>query len=527
MREKQAQGKSVGIRYGNTQKRSHINKKNQPPLGAMIICDGSYLEDKMCGGIAGTLRLIEPGKPYRDIEFNATTFGARNSVVVELYAISRGVQLLSQYAKENGFHVKELHVFSDSKWGMGGYERMKRGESYYPAYTPGLKMLSNALKTLGDIMPRFTHVKAHVATSNASRIERWHNEIDLRASKQSHEALSQFNHPTQNNAYGALLPSVVDPEQAVDVSNMAYALAKEGMFARVVFDGSREEDATHPFIQGVSRAADELGKPLRALYFDATEYTPKVFGQNGARVRNGTMEDFAYRTIASGLATEELKEKQKALYNAGREPKDKRRIVQPFTIKTNNNDAAMVAESVQLLHGKHELKKYYSTNQTPFNSMSQFLLDMSGTVSLSKKGAMSSRTRADWLILVKNMHKHARVPVLKNVKSVFLSFPNAREHIMPGTASVLNETLLPILQEYMSVLTPQQITNEVVHTLNAHDLKADMELIRQVVNTNNATSPESAAQRIVDSCLPKEIRFALPVDESVRMSPAPNRPRKP
>lgn len=509
MAQDNASEKKVDIRFSSSKKKaSRLPKNPKPPLGAMIICDGSFLEDKMCGGIAGTLRLIEPGKPYRDVEFNATVFGARSSVVVELYAISAGVQLLSNYAKKNGFHVKELHVFSDSKWGMGGYERMKNGESYYPAYTPGLKMLANALKPLGDMMPRFTHVKAHVSANNANRIERWHNEIDLRASKQSHEALAQLNRPVKGNAYGALLPAQVSPEKAVDLSNMGYALAKEGMFARVVFDGAKDDVTSHPFIDGVQKAADELGVPLSSVYHDSTEYKPKAFGQNGSRLRNGTMEDFAYRTIASGIATDELKREQKAAYNAGEKPRDTRRIVQPFRIQTNNNNAALAGEAVHLLHGENHLKKIYKPGDSPFNSLSQFVLDMSDSASPGRKGALNPTTRGDWLMQMRGLHEHAQIPVLNTVKAAFVSNPKARVHVMTDHVEALKDDLLSELEEYMDVLTPQQIAGKVEDILGRYDMKADEGLIKQAVNTNNATSPEKATSKIMESSLPSVFKHA-------------------
>ncbi|APD92106.1 MAG: hypothetical protein CBC55_02070 [Gammaproteobacteria bacterium TMED95] len=506
--------KTVNVRFGDTKKKQNSGN-TKPPLGAMIICDGSYLSEKMVGGIAGTLRIIEPGKPYQDLEYNASTFGVKSSVVVELYAIAAGVQLLSKYAKKNGFHVKELHVFSDSKWGMGGYERMKRGEPYYPAYTPGLKMLSNALKTIGDFMPNFTHVKAHVPNSQANRIERWHNEIDIRAGKQSHNALAQLNRPSKGESYGALLPLSVSKEDSVDLFNMGYAFAKEGLNARVVFDDANEEVSSHPFIDGVHRAASELGKPASTLYQDFTEYNAKSYGQNGARVKNGSMEDFAYRTVAASMASDELKRTQREAYQKGKVPSNQKEAIEPFSIQTNNDNAAMAGEVMMLLHGGSSLQKVYRHGVSPFDEMSQFVLDMTHKASPGREWALNPSTRSDWLLQVKGLHANAQIPVLKTPKAAFVNTPNVRRHIEINDQSILKEELISELDEYMEALTPSQLSTFVQDKLAHYQLKADESLIRQVVNTNNATSPEAAADKIIADCLPMEpvANYPKPIEE--------------
>lgn len=502
MAQEQSNQKKVEVRFGNTKKKPI--EKNKPPLGAMIICDGSYHPEKMVGGFSGTLRIIEPGKPYKDLEYNASSFGVKNSVVVELYAIAAGVQLLAKYAKKNGFHVKELHVFSDSKWGMGGYERMKRGEAYYPSYTPGIKMLSNALKTIGDFMPNFTHVKAHVPHAQANRIERWHNEIDVRAGKQSHNALAQLSRPSKGEAYGLLLPLSLNKEDSVNLNNMGYAFAKEGLRARVVFDGAEEEVSEHPFLDGVQRAADELGKPASTLYQDLTEYEPRSFGQNGARVRNGSIEDFAYRSVAASIATDKLKRTQHSAYQRGSTPSNEDAAIAPFSIQINNHDAAMAGEAMKLLHGDKTLQKVYRHGVSPFDEMSQFVLDMTNKASPGRLWALEPATRSDWLLQVKGLHAQAQIPILKNPKAAFVNNPSARRHVGMQDSAILKEELICELDEYMEALTPTQLTTIVQDKLASFQLKADENLIRQVVNTNNATSPEDAASKIIADCLPIE-----------------------
>jgi hypothetical protein len=505
------------IRYAKI-KRPIIKKKKRTSMdapdakkkvGAMILCDGSYLEDKMCGGIAGVLSIIEPGKPPVEIEFDAMSFGARTSVVVELYAISAGVKALKDYMAEHNVDVSEIQVYSDSKWGMVGYERMKNGESYYPAYTPGLRMLDNSLAPLKDAKLSFTHVKAHQDDSIANYIERRHNQVDVRASKRAHEALGYLKAPSKNKAYAAMLPANIESEEkCVELHNLGYAMAKEGLLARALFDGTTEKVTSHPFIDGIKAACIEDNRPLGELLKDVTEYTPLTYGQANYRVKNTSMEDFVYRAIASGIETVKLKKLQADARRQGK-PTDERRIVEPYRIQPNNDNAGYAGEAVRLLHGRSKMQGYQKINQPPFMTLSRFVIDMTQTVSSSPRDSENNpSTRGDWIRKVKAFHENARVPVFSSPTPAYAQERTAKNRLFPCDESVLKASIIDVLDDYMSVMSPNQVEMKISEALKSYGLVANPENIRSAVNKN--ASVESVAERMLLSCVPS-VKVGVPI----------------
>lgn len=493
------------IRYG-TIKRPIIKKKpvttGRQKIGALIVCDGSFLEDRLCGGIAGTVSIIEPGKPPKEIEFDSVVYGAKNSVVVELYAISAAIKKLKIHASDNNLDVSEIQIFSDSKWGMTGYEKMKNGEYFYPQITPGLKKLDKGLSSFPDTQVSMNYVRAHQNDDVANYIERRHNQIDVRASKNAHIASGYVEKPSKSNAYSAMLPAVVENEkERVELHNLGYAMAKEKLIARVLFDGTSEKVENHPFLDGIRAATSEDGVEYDNWVLDVTEYTPASHTQHQNRLKHGTMEDFCYRRVAAGIETAKLKAARHEARQSGKEFPDKRRYVEPYRIAINTDNAAMAGESVRLLHGRSKLAAFQRVNIPPFMTLTKFVVDMTGTMSApSSNPSVTPKTRGDWVRKMKDMHSGARVPVLSNVQAAFAQERSAKAHLFSCDEALLKETITDVLEDYMGVLSPEQIESKINAALGGVGINASSSAIKSAVC--QASIVDLVADRILSSCAP-------------------------
>lgn len=234
---------------------------------ANILCDASYNEDLQLGGFSGGFQLVSDKGDWNDM-YHGVCPDVGNSNEAEMLAIAGGARKLAEKLKEHNDHIDSLDIYTDSYTAINQYGLYKDNEQHDPKYDSAVKMMDKYLAPIVNIEKiAFHHVNAHVSPEKATPLETFHNLVDKNALTIRWRAQNHIFKPELDKGlfYGVVLPVKPRADQTHDLKQLGYAYAKKGFKARVAFLGKNRDAKNHPFLQGVSLAAKDLGVSPKSL----------------------------------------------------------------------------------------------------------------------------------------------------------------------------------------------------------------------------------------------------------------------
>lgn len=227
-----------------------------------VIVDGSYDNRHFFAGYGGVLHMpnlfIKNQTRVDDIAFDGIGAECPSSVSAELDAVLLGVQKVRRLALDiPAFSSAHLVICTDSEHAIQEYANYKNNIPVREYVRDVFEKIDVATNSNGSTI-EFRKVTAHVKNSQATLIERLHNQADVLANTAMRTGLRHLFTPNfkKSRYYTVLIDNHRKHGSDAELMKLGYQLASQGMIARV-FAGTSENNVDiihgdHPLIAGIA-----------------------------------------------------------------------------------------------------------------------------------------------------------------------------------------------------------------------------------------------------------------------------------
>lgn len=212
-------------------------------MNAFIMCDASHDNEIGAAGLAGSI--VVDGVAERFSEIRAQI---EKSHEAELEAILVSLKKLNERIVNSDHEITHVHIFSDCLTAINTHDKDKKENKKNRSMYHQINSMVQSMK----ISSTFHKVKGHVKASEASNLEKRHNEIDKMARQALQELRKSLYSPKKDTPYYGVVLSRNPHKKHYDaLHKMGKDFAEKGMIPRVLIeDGGTIDFRKHPFTLG-------------------------------------------------------------------------------------------------------------------------------------------------------------------------------------------------------------------------------------------------------------------------------------